>query len=523
MNMSGTDTAVREGRRDSVPVASGPSTSRIRRNLATLLVSQFATQIATLLALCIVPRYLGAASYGELAFAISFVGFFALVASLGSRQYLVKQIARNPDQLADYVVNAFILKAVLGAVLGLLAIATAQALGYPPETVLVIGATAIGMLLTVLADVLVAALQAIDRVGEVGLWLGVQQYVAGGIGIGLVLAHRSIAWYALAIGAGPAIQIVANGRRLWALLKDHLVLKMSIWKDVIRGGLPFALWAAVLLVYGSIDIVMLHQMDGSRTVGWYTLAYTWVGVPVAFPFVLSAAVFPSLSTTALAASSEFIRTVNNAIRLVILVGTPMAVGMALIANNIIGLFHYSSDFSHAVPLIRILALHIPIVAMDMVLALALMAKDRERAWLLVGGLAAVVNPAFNLLAIPWAAHRYANGAIGAAVVTVGTELLMMVGAICLRPPGVLDRATSWYVIRVVVASAAMVPAIIFIPDAPLGAKVLVGAAVFIAVSFAVGLFTVERCRAILKECRHRLMRRDGLHFAADPGGPGDIR
>lgn len=481
--------------------------SGIRRNLVSLLLSQAATQIATLVALIIVPRYVGASSYGDLAFAITFVGFFGLVARLGSQPYLVKEIARRPEELGRYVVNAIVMKLLLGTVLALMAVGLAWELRYRSQALLVIAACAGGIILWPLYDIMAAALQAAGRMGRMALWTAVQQYASGGIGVGLVLLNRGVVSYAVAVSLGPLVSLAANGRHLWPELRGHLHLDLSIWGDVARGGLPFAIWNAILLVYGSIDILMLEQMVGSRTVGWYNLAYTWVGLPVFIPTILTVAVFPRLSTSALAKSSQFSQTVNKALRLVVLAGTPMAVGIGLVAGDIISFFHYPADFAHAVPLIRILAFHVPVVGVDMILGTALAAKDRQKVWLAVGAIAAVFNPVLNLVAIPWSTRVYSNGAIGASVVTVLTEVLMMVGAIYIRPAGVLDRSTLSFIGRSIAASAAMIPPVLLIAGAPLAAKIALGVAVFITASFAVRLVSIRTCRTGVVEAR-QLLRRD---------------
>jgi O-antigen/teichoic acid export membrane protein len=145
-------------------------------------------------------------------------------------------------------------------------------------------------------------------------------------------------------------------------------------------------------------------------------------------------------------------------------------------------------------LIRILAFHIPIVAMDMVLAAGLQAKDRQKAWLIVGGIAAVFNPLVNLVAIPLTSHRFGDGAIGAAIVTVGTELVMMIGAIYLRPAGVLDRGNRAFILRCMAASVAMIPPILLASQSPFGVKVIIGVATFTVASVILRLVSVRAVR-----------------------------
>ena len=108
-------------------------------------------------------------------------------------------------------------------------------------------------------------------------------------------------------------------------------------------------------------------------------------------------------------------------------------------------------------LIQILAVGLPIIALDTVLATALVASNRLKGYLVVAAIAAVAEPDRMRDRHQHHRHRYGNGAIGAAIVTVVTELWVMVGALHFRSPGVVDRAEVGRIGRIVAATAAMVP------------------------------------------------------------------
>ncbi len=123
----------------------------------------------------------------------------------------------------------------------------------------------------------------------------------------------------------------------------------------------------------------------------------------------------------------------------LLASVPAAIGLAMVADDLIPAL-YDPQYDPSIVLIQILAGHVPLAAMDTVLAVALIASNRQSRYLWVSVGAAVFNPIACVVLIHWANDRYGNGAIGAAIVTVATELIVMVGAIVLRVPGVLDRA-----------------------------------------------------------------------------------
>ena len=75
--------------------------SRITKNLGWLTASQIATWSATAVVVVVLPRELAAADYGILQFALVFVGYFGLIALLGTNTFLVKSVARDEEAVGS--------------------------------------------------------------------------------------------------------------------------------------------------------------------------------------------------------------------------------------------------------------------------------------------------------------------------------------------------------------------------------------------------------------------------------------
>jgi O-antigen/teichoic acid export membrane protein len=481
---AGGSTLVAEADAPARPGPRARPANRVARNLVSLLLSQIATWGISAALIVVIPHFLTASDLGALQFSATFVGYFGLVGALGTGTFLVKAVARDQSLLGPYVFNALVLKIVSAVGLAAIAIGLAHALGFPGRTELLIEVACLAMAFSLLADVLRAGLQGIERMGRPAIWGVVQGYVATGAGLVVLVRGRGVVLYAFVIAAAGVIPVVANVGHLARWLRQSLHIDLGVWREIIVGGFPFLLWSSVLVLYGTIDIPILEAMAGNATVGWYSVAYAWVTVPAGFSALVVTAVFPSLSASAHEARGEFIELANRAIRLVFFVGLPASAGMAVIAPDVFRLFHYQAGFGNSIPLIRILALHIPIVGMDMVLGTALIAIDKQRQWTMIGCLAAVFNPLVNLAAIPITMHLFHDGAIGASIITVATEALMMVGAIYLRPRGVLDRATASFMARCALATLTMVGAVAAMGGAPLPAKVAAGVLVYLVIAVA---------------------------------------
>jgi O-antigen/teichoic acid export membrane protein len=490
-----------------------PRPNSIKRNLGWLLFSQAATWVVSISTLLIAPRVLGDHNFGQLSFVIVYISFFELLANMGTNTFLVKAIARDTGRVGRYLVNAVVLKVLMTLFLIGVAFGLGVALGMSDTTMLLIVAYSVGLLLNVIGSTIGAALTGLQLMAGLARWNMIQCYVGGIASLAILLSHGSLIAYAFVFNLSFIISIPPNVRRLWPHIRTSHHLDERLWIEILKGGLPFFILAALLVVYGTIDVPLLQAMTGSEEVGWYALAYRWVSVPAFFAVTVSSAFFPALSASGVHVTTAFTSLANKALRLTVFVATPAAIGIALIAEPFLTLL-YRGEFQQAVPLMRILALHIPIVGLDVVLGSVAMASDRQRQWVIVSVTAAMFNPLLNLVAIPQSQRLFHNGAIGAAVVTVLTELLLMVGAIALRPRGVLDKKTVNGLVRIGLASVTMVPVVLLVRSAPLAVQILAG---LVTYGFASLVFrTVSFVE--LRRWTNDTLRRRRAHPAVTPGG-----
>lgn len=445
---------------------------KIGRNLTFLLVSQLATWSITLLVLVIVPQRLGEADFGKFGFATAFVQYFLLAALLGTATLLTKVVARDPSLLARYVYNALVLKLVLVTVLGLVAVAVAWAIGTRGETMTLVAVGCVGMMFVALNEVFVGAQAGLEVMGRPAMWGVVQTYVASIIGLVLVLNGGGVVPYGMAFMLSPLVQVIANGRKVWPWLADQHTIDFGVWWVLVRDGLPLMVLNALNLFYGTIDIPILNRVAGDEHVGWYTLAYRYVAIPVFIATAAVTAFFPSFSAYGGTSPRDFANQVNRALRLVIAVSIPAAAGLAVVAEDLIELI-YGDSYQGSIAPIQILAVHIPLACIGVILGMSLIASDRHHRYLRVAGLAAVIAPFIGYVAIRWGLDRYGNGAVGASVSTLLIELVVMIGALLLRAPGVYDRATWWFTARVMAGTGVMASVVVVVP-VPLLVRVVIG-------------------------------------------------
>ncbi len=473
-----------------------PLMNLIRRNILWLLVSQLCTWTATFAALVIVPNKLGSTDFGTFAYAGAFVSFFTLIGGLGTSLFLARAIARDYSLMGSYIWNGVLLKLVVWALLAPVALGVAYALGNRGQTLLLIAIGCGGMLPYLLCEVFFGALGGMQRLARPAMWQVVQTY-ASTVGSILVLElGGGVVPFAVIMSFSVVIPMTATALMVRPFVRGHRVFDFQLWRLLVVGGAPLLALAFLNLLYGTLDVPILHAIAGSEPVGWYGVALRWVGIPLFITTAVGAAYYPAFSAHGKPVSKEFAPLVNRALQIVLFVTIPASFGLIFVADDFIRLV-YNQDFDSSIVLIQILAIGIPIIAIDTVLATALIAADRVKGYLAVAAIAACLNPIASAVAIQITDSRYGNGAIGAAAVTVLTEVWILLGALHFRSPGVVDRAEFKRILRILAATAAMAPFLLVLSGALLPVQVTVGAVVYGAASLAFGDIKVAELRSVL--------------------------
>jgi O-antigen/teichoic acid export membrane protein len=477
----------------------------IRKNIIWLLVSQVASWLITFVVLIVVPDQLGTDEFGAFSFAQGYISFFALGANLGTAVFISRAVARDHSLVGSYVVNGAILAFTLVMSASVVALGLGLALGYERETLLLIAILCAGLVPQIVSAPFHGGLGGMEIIARPARWAAIQAWVAGAVGVLVVWLGWGVVAYAVVQSVSFVIIFVALLVMIWPYIRGHFHFDSRVFRLLFRGGLPLLALSALTLIYGTIDVPILHSISGNDAVAWYTVAYRWIGIPIFIATAVVNAYFPSFSAHGGTLTPEFSRLVNRAVKLVAFVSLPAAVGTVMVADDLIHVF-YEPDYDNSIVLVRILAAHVPIAAVTTILATALVAASRLRRYIIFAVSAAVLNPLACIVTINLAQQWWDNGAIGAAVVTAATEIAILVGAMSVRLPGVMDRKTITTCLRMTAAALTMVPVLLVFGDLPLLLQMVVGAACFAVGTFIFRVLRPTDVRAFVADARSRLGR-----------------
>ncbi len=421
----------------------------VARNTAFMLGGQILIKLFAFVFSIFVIRHLGADQFGQYAAALAYVSIFAMLTDLGTSTLSIREMARKPENTAWMVPAIISLRAILSlGAIGVIVL-SAWMLGKPTIEILGIFIASCGLLLYAfqgpLDSVMVsqerldfaAVLNLIEKMlfmllGAVFLWLGWGY-------IGLLIAML----------AGVCVSAVS----LWLVTRYTLHLHFlrpdpRRWWPLLRASFPFGITGAAREFARRFDTVFMSFVLTSAAVGWYNVPYNMLTTLLVMAQSLAMSIYPTMVREYNSGMGSIEYTVQRALRYLLLLSVPIAVGGGLLAERII-LVLYGLPFAPSIPVMQLMVWVLPLLFISELLgrtANTLHLEDRVARMSIV---MAIVNVGLNIVLITYL------GVIGAVITMLLTRLIYMVLMVLIIGPDLLFSHNVLPLLRVVAAGTLM--------------------------------------------------------------------
>jgi O-antigen/teichoic acid export membrane protein len=447
----------------------------VARGALMLLSAQPITWAASLALVVFLPRYLGAEALGEATVLVTISSLAGAIASLGIPDYLVRLVATRPGRAATDTGAAFML--LLASSLGIASLVGGATLvlnpTMPRPAFLLM--TMVGMVIITTQMPFMSLLRGQEKHARYALLAAGSAVVGVVLGLAVLAMGGGLSGYIVSSIVSYALLTLAA---MWAAnFRPHWVdFDFAVWKEFVRGGLPFLGSTLTLTIRGQSDRLLLAALSSATAVGWYAAAWRVVSIPIFIPTLIMTPLLPALSRCAgIDERRVFVRTLHRSIEIMMLLMFPCSATLVAIAPSIPQLLHWGDAFDHSVLPIMLLAGQMVLIGPNMAFGTALVALHRERHWLGVMVASALLDVSLNLVLIPQADRLWENGALGATLATVITEVFILGVAIAILPRGMELWRLLPSVARLLVISGLQVAAIqVAIPVSPILALVASG-------------------------------------------------
>jgi O-antigen/teichoic acid export membrane protein len=450
--------------------------------------------VLSLISVPFMTRQLGVVDYGHYVTVSSIIFIIgglteAGLTNLGTRDYSVLAGEEREHFLRNLTGLRFALTGAGVALAALLTWVTGA------ETIVVEGTliVGVGFMLTLSAQTYAIPLAARLRLGALtGLDVVNQGLLAATI-LALVAAGAGLLPFFFAsvvsgLGVLIATLLVVRGE-----VSLRPAAARGIWRRIMADVLPYAVAAAVGLVYFRLAVILMSYVSSDYQTGIYSTAFRVVEAVGVTPWVLVSAGFPILARAARDDEARLRYALQRLFEVSTIVGVMIALAIALGAKFAIQVVGGLPEFEDAVPVLRVLGIALITSFLVATWSFALLSIRAHRELLVCNAVAALVALVGTLALAPQL------DAMGAAVATLAAEAVLAVG----------------YLIALRRRNAALTPELAILPKIVVAAGVGACAAllhahpIVEAVAGVTGfLLVLFALRAIPPELVNALRRRD---------------
>jgi O-antigen/teichoic acid export membrane protein len=464
-----------------VKAARVPGTSggkAIFRNTFVLGLARVIDRVGGAAVTLLIARELGASSLGVYAAAMGIYGLMAIAGEAGTTNYLVREIARHPDETGRYVVHLSVIATCAATALALLGLAIVPVVGWSGALATAISIVVLALPATTLNSVQEAAFVAHGRVELETLTTFAGSCLNIVVAVVLVLTDQPVTYF---VAAYVVIEYLVTAT--YYVLINRYVARLPLrfqprlaWRLVLEIK-AFTASSLLAALFSRPEIVMLSVLASTQQVGYYGAAIKVAELGTFVPQVFMANVFPVMSRSYHVRDGRFNEVQERATRYMIGYSLPIAVGLLVLADPIVDLL-FGRAFAPTAELIQVLAANVVLTAISAVLWRVLTATGRQGRLLQVQSITIVFRLGVGYALIA----TYA--ALGASITTAASALLTVVllAIVVKRSGGVLGMVRG----GVGFGAAALVAGVSAWLLEQRGEPWL--AAVAIAVGYAVGAF-----------------------------------
>jgi len=378
-----------------------------------------------------VARHLGPSRFGELSYAVTLIALCQGLTNLGADGIIVRDLARNPQNAAVILGTAFRMRLIAGVLCWTLATVVVVLLRPQDPNAAVLIAIIGASLVFQAAETVDLWFQSQSRnVWTVKAKL-ISYAIANAVRIGLLLSNAPL--WAFAIAA--LIDVVLLALALAQVYRRFPVPQPWLYswaqgRQLLRESTPFMVGGLAALLYMRIDQLMIREMLGEQSLGFYSAAVPLSQVWAVIPVTLATALAPSIARMKAEGEEAYMAALFRVFRVFAGLSVLVTVCTALLADSIVQAL-YGPAFA---PAGRVLALHVfsnIFIFMGVAQGLWLVNEGLGRVTLYRTGLGAVVCVLGNWALIP----RF--GLTGSAAVTVFAQFVATVASNAIFAPRIL--------------------------------------------------------------------------------------
>jgi O-antigen/teichoic acid export membrane protein len=396
------------------------------RNFSYTSVAQVLIKLVSFGWFILLARMYGQEGLGNYAFALYFTSMFSFLTSLGTGQFVTREIARDRSKVVGYFPRIVIIRLMLGTLSMIIIVSYIIFSGaYSPEVNQMILLAGVMMVIDSISMLITNFFQGIERMEYSALINIVISLLRICFGLVGVLHHESLLVVFRLMLSASILSLfyslylmrtrILHGLQRLSILQT--IDPAEIW-TIVKKAAPFSLIGIIVVFYMRIDITMLSYMKGNSAVGIYSTAYRFIDSLLLIAGSFGTALYPLLSRLYETDRGRMMTVYRKSTKFICVLSLVIATSLYFSSDFIITAA-FGAEFENATLVLELLAWSLIPSYLNWVLARVILSSLRERFIILSCFASFAVNVVLNLILIP----RYAY--YGAALATVISDFLLV--------------------------------------------------------------------------------------------------
>ncbi len=392
---------------------------KVLRNTIFLASTEMALKILGFLWIVYLGRVLTVGLFGTYSVVNSFITIFSFLPELGIGLIVVREIAKDRNNVDEYLSSSFIINITMAIVTVILIFVTSWVLHYPGNLIQLLFVASITLLVGTLRSAPLYFFEGTENMKMVSVLNFFNTLLLiGGAMIGFSLSFSLLGIF-MGMLAGTVVSLALS---FVVFLKHHhiprVVFRIETIRKTIFMGLPLAIASFSFLVYTRVESIIILQLLGDKAVGIYNSATPFVLSLMQLlnlPFVM--ALYPTLVKLFEEDKTRFQKAIKKSLLVIAFWSFPSAFIIHFFAPSIIPFF-FGEKFNTGIPVLQILIFFVPFASLSALLYKILIIYNRQKLYMVINLIGAGIDMLLNIVLI----NNF--GLIGAAYASVTTQLVL---------------------------------------------------------------------------------------------------
>ena len=267
------------------------------QNTVWMFASKILSMGVSFLATIYIARNLGPTNYGQLSYALSFVGIFSFLASLGIDNILYRDLISYPEKRKELLGSAFIVKIVAGIftaiLISVVAISSSGSNDISKILIIIISGTFIFNPFQIIG----LEFQARVKSKYLSIIAFIVNIILNTLKVLAIFSGKGVLYLAMILLLEPLLYAVFY----WFIYEKNTGEKITSWVfdkkiafNLMRNSWPLMFSSVFAVIYSEIDQVLIKNMINTYSVGIYDSAVRVTEVFYFVPNIIIASLFPAI-------------------------------------------------------------------------------------------------------------------------------------------------------------------------------------------------------------------------------------